>query len=344
MTTGVDPLTGRTLGWPIAAARSDIVNHVVERSFRLEAPSGLGAKPRPELIGPVLTHLRDTLQDAVRMGFLHSSRARGRIPHDIKAAAEVRYIGHAQADGGEGATLLRFEVAPFGEAAAGLFAQTQLWDDGPRPEQTAFELLGAALDDVGSRRAESNRFDPNLLRRIAGYRRMFGRGVLSRIVLPDSALPQSPRLDAEIVLSARALSDATPKPRRVRVTGRLDLMGASQGVLKIHVGPNGLVTALWDGDEPIDGLTTLFNRAVVCEGLGVFRPSGSLLRIDADAIALAGAQDAAFGHVPRAVPTSDIGRAMRLRSSEAPVYAAFLGSVPAEETEEEFVAAVEAMS
>ena len=61
----------------------------VERSFRLEAQTGLGAKPRPELLGPVLTYLRDTLQDSVRMGFLHTSRARGRIPGSIKAAADV---------------------------------------------------------------------------------------------------------------------------------------------------------------------------------------------------------------------------------------------------------------
>ena len=49
---------------------------LLERTFELRGPEGLGAKPRPELIGPVFSHLHDTLQDAVRMGFLHSSRAR----------------------------------------------------------------------------------------------------------------------------------------------------------------------------------------------------------------------------------------------------------------------------
>ena len=61
----------------------------VERSVLLEAPSGLGAKPRPELIGPVLSQLHQTLQDSVRMGFLHSSRARGRVPLGIQRAADV---------------------------------------------------------------------------------------------------------------------------------------------------------------------------------------------------------------------------------------------------------------
>lgn len=314
----------------------------VERSFRLEAPSGLGAKPRPELIGPVLTRLHDTLQDAVRMGFLHSSRARGRLPAAIKAAADVRYLGHSAE--GDLVTFLRFEVAPFGEVAQELFAQTKLWDDGPRADQTAFELLAAALDDVGTRRIESNRFDPGLLRRISGYRRLFGDDGLNSIVLPDVALPKASRLDAAVVFSAKELASVTPQPKRVRVTGRLDLMGASQGVLKIDVGSGAVVTALWDGNEPIDELKSLFNRDVVCEGMGVFRPSGSLLRIDADAIAPASRADDFFRQVPMAVARSDPSRSMRLRSGEPSAYAAFLGSVPGEESDEEFAAAIEELS
>lgn len=313
----------------------------VERSFRLEGREGLGARPRPELIGPVLTHLHDTLQDAVRMGFLHSSRARGRVPRGLKAAADVRYIGHAEA--GANATLLRFEVAPFGEAAADLFTQTRLWDDMPGPEQTAFELLGAALDDIASRRDDSNRFDPGLLRRIGHYRAVFRRG-LSSIELPDIAAPRPSRLDQTVIEAAHALADATPRPRRVRVFGRLDLMGVSQGVLKIHVPDGGVVTALWDGDVRIEELHDLLNRDVVCEGTGVFRPSGTLLRIDADAIAQAGATDAGFAHTPRAAPVAEIERRLRLRAGEASAYGRLLGSIPPEEPDEEFAAAVEALS
>lgn len=315
--------------------------NVVERSFRLEGPSGLGAKPRPELIGPVLTHLHDTLQDAVRMGFLHSSQARGRIPRGIKAAADVRYIGHSQAD--EFATLLRFEVSPFGDVAADLFKQARLWDDMPTANQTAFELLGAALDDIGMRREESNRFDSGLLRRIARYKVIFRRG-LSRIVLPDVAAPRPSQLDASVIESAHALSDATPPSRRVRVSGRLDLMGVSQGVIKIHVAGGAVVTALWDGKEPIDELRSLLNRDVVCEGVGVFRPSGTLLRIDADAVAAAAAGDASFAFVPRAPKVGDIKRQLLLKSGEASPYGELLGSIPPEESDEDFAAAIEAMS
>jgi hypothetical protein len=93
------------------------------------------------------------------MGFLHSSRARGRVPTSLRAASEVRFLGHS---GETGATVLHFEVPTFGSVASELFEQRLLWDDGPKPEETAFELFGAALHDVAVRRTESNSFDPGV--------------------------------------------------------------------------------------------------------------------------------------------------------------------------------------
>ncbi|MDP2133187.1 MAG: hypothetical protein Q8J99_06225 [Sulfuritalea sp.] len=312
----------------------------IERSFRLEASEGLGGKPRPELIGPVLAHLHETLQDTVRMGFLHSSRARGRVPASLRLAADVRYLGHS-ADG-DTATLLHFEVPSFGEAAADLYRQQSLWEDGPQPEQTAFELLGSALSDVAARCTDSSRFDSGLLRRFASYRRMFGRGHLNRIALPDTALPQPGQLDASVAEAAKTLFSATPAPRRVRVAGRLDVLGASQGVLKLDTGQGAIVTALWEGD--VEALKDYFNKDVVIEGMAMFRPSGALLRVDATAIAAASARDEFFRVVPSGVLTQDFLRTARLRPGEKSAYARILGSIPAEETDEEFAAAVEAMS
>lgn len=314
---------------------------LLERTFELRGPEGLGAKPRPELIGPVFSHLHDTLQDAVRMGFLHSSRARGRIPACLRAAADVHYVGHSA--GGEGGTLLRFEVPSFGSVTGELFGQKLLWEDGPQPEQTAFELLGAALSDVRKRRKESNRFDSGLLRRISSYRRMLKRGIES-IRLPDTALAEPGQIDSVAVIAASELCAATPLSRRVRVTGRLDVMGASQAVLKLDIKSGAAVTAVWEGVLPIEELKDYFNRDVVIEGAGVFRPSGLLLRVDADAIALASAQDEFFRQVPEALALPDYSSLTQLRPGERSPFSRILGSIPAEETDEEFAAAVEALS
>jgi len=314
---------------------------LIERTFELSGPEGLGAKPWPEKIGPVFTHLHDTLQDAVRMGFLHSSRARGRISACLKAAAEVHYVGHSANKAG--GTLLHFEVASFGSVAGELFEQKLLWEDGPKPGQTAFELLGAALIDVRKLQKESNRFDRGMLQRVSSYRRILRRGI-DRIRLPDTDLPDVSEIDQVVVDAASELCAATPTPRRVRVTGRLDLMAARQSVLKLDIKEGVFVTAVWEGVPPVEALKDFFNRDVVIEGAGVFRPSGSLLRIDADAISFAGAQDEFFRQLPTAMTSPDYQVITRFRPGEKTPFGRILGSIPAEETDEEFAAAVEAFS
>jgi hypothetical protein len=270
------------------------------------------------------------------MGFLHSSRARGRVPTSLRAAADARFLGHS---GDDGATLLHFEIPTFGSVAGDLFQQRLLWDDGPRPDETAFELFGAALHDVAVRRADSNSFDPGLLRRIRTYQRVLSRGV-DQITMPDTMVERRGRIDAEVVVAASELYAVMPLPRRVRVTGRLDVMGASQGVLKVDVKPGEIVTALWEGDEPVESLREFFNRDVVIEGIAVFRPSGSLLRIDAEAIVPASAQDEFFRGIPTGVVQRDYHKLARLRAGEKSAYAQLRGSLAGGESDEEFQAAL----
>jgi len=127
------------------------------------------------------------------------------------------------------------------------------------------------------------------------------------------------------------------------VTGRLDVMGASQGVLKLDIRPGEVVTALWEGEEPVESLREFFNKDVVVEGVGVFRPSGSLLRIDADAIAAASSQDEFFRQVPSAAIQPDYHKVARLKAGEKSAYAQLRGSLSGDETDEEFDAAVAAL-
>ena len=313
----------------------------VERIFRLEGPKGLGARPHPGLVGDLMVQLPDTLRDAVRMGFLHSSRAEGRLSNALKAASEVRFVDVSSDS--DDVTNVRFELPVFGEAAPELFAQGQLWDRGPKPEGSAFDLLGDALVDIGAGRVDSDHFDQALLGRIAHYGRLFKHG-LTRIALNGDGGGMIAQVSPAVVESAHMLSRRTPTPRRVRVTGRLDLMGASQGILKLHLRPGEIVTALWAGPKNLEEFKDSFNRDVVVEGLGVFRPSGTLLRIEAEALLPATSQDEFFRQLPEGIIERDYSQAVRLRAGEPSVYARILGSIPAEESDEEFAAAVEAMS
>jgi hypothetical protein len=289
----------------------------------------------------VLAGISDALLDAVRMGFRHSSRAPGRVPTSLRAAADVRYVGLEGRN--DDTSVLHFRVPRFDVAAADLFAQGRLWEEGPQPEDTAFELLGSALRDIGGRVAESSSFDRGILRRVRAYHRLLDRG-LTRIDMPDTVSDHQGHVDRAVVDAANDLLTSTPRPRRVRVMGRLDTIAVSQAVMRIEVTPGTLVTAAWEGQGKVDAFRSLLNEDVVAEGQGVFRPSGTLLRVDVDAFAPATARDEAFRLVPSAPVFSDYGSTIRLRPGERSSIASIFGRIPAEESDEVFAAAVDELS
>jgi len=313
---------------------------LIERTFELRGPEGLGAKPRPELIGPVLARVRETLLDSVRMGFLHSSHARGRIPTCLQRAAEVRFLGHA--GGKDDSTLLRFEVPEFGSVAAELFEQGQIWSTGPKPEQTAFELLAESLHDVRKQAKDSERFDHALLRRFASYRHLLRRG-LNSIALPDANISASESIDEALSTAAENLFRETPPARRVRLCGRLDLLGVSKRVMGLFLEDGAAVTAVWTTEGFVD-LASFLDKQVVIEGLAEFRPSGALLRVDADAIREASAGDAWFSALPLPEVRRNYQKARAtVRPGQKP-YASIFGLIPGEESDEAFAAAVAELS
>jgi hypothetical protein len=311
--------------------------HYVEKTFAMSAPSGLGAEPRPELIGPLLSGLHATLVDSVRMGFLHASRLRGRIPRGLEAAADVRFLGLEGV--GDTETKLHFRVASFGDVAAELFEQRQLWDDGPKPEQNAFDLLALSLGDVRSERSDSSRYDQGLLNRFAKFGRTLNLGVES-IRIEGAPLEQA-QIDQQLVHATNELRKLTPPSRRVRLSAKLDMLGVSRKVMGLYLEDGSLVTALWNADD-FAGLANFLDKEVTIEGQAVFRPSGKLLRIDADAISPATAGDAYFSTMP--LPgVVDYAALARTRPGVYP-YKELFGMIPGDESDEEFLKLIESMS
>jgi hypothetical protein len=312
-----------------------MTNQYVERSFELQGPTGLGAEPRPELIGPVLAGLHDTLLDSVRMGFMHASRTRGRIPKALQAAADVRFVGIEGSN--DDSTTLHFRVPRFGDVAEELFHQMQLWDDGPKPEETAFDLLIQSMQDVRDQAKDSSRFDHALLTRFASYRAPLRRG-LNAIVVKGSEAGET-RFDQALTEAAESLRRQTPPSRRVRLCGKLDMMGVSRKVMGLYLDDGTPVTALWNEDDFM-GLSNFLGKDVTIEGLAMFRPSGKLLRIDADTIAAAEAKDAFFSKLPVAGLSSESATSSLPRRGQ-PTYANLLGLIPGDESEQEFIHALE---
>lgn len=258
----------------------------------------------------------------------------------LHRAADVHYLGHSA--GEDNSTILRFEVPQFGSVAEELFAQGQLWETGPKPEQTAFDLLAASLHDVRLMSRDSERFDHEMLHQFAGYRRLL-KDDLKSIVLADARIPEPEAIDESLGAAASELFRATPPARRVRLCGRLDLLGVSRRVLGLVLEDGTAATAVWTMDDIVD-LANYIDKQIVIEGLAEFRPSGKLLRVDANAIRFAGVGDSAFSTMPLPERQPNYQQAAAIIRPGHKPYAAIYGLIPADESDEEFTAAVEAMS
>jgi hypothetical protein len=162
---------------------------------------------------------------------------------------------------------------------------------------------------------------------------------LVSIDLPDARLRQPESFNEALSDAAESLYLQTPPARRVRICGKLDLLGVSKRVLGLFLEDGAPVTAVWTSEGFVD-LASFLDKQVVVEGLAEFRPSGVLLRVDADAIREAGAGDASFSTLPLGEVRRNYPKeAVTVRPGQQP-YAAIFGLIPGEE----FAAAVDELS
>lgn len=315
---------------------------MVEHTLQIAGPRVADGKPAPAAVGNVLRQVEFVAKEAVRMGFRHSSRKPGRPPAWLNAAEDIRFVGVSA--GNEGTTLLHFEAPKFGDVADDPYRQQDLFEVPPARTDTAFDLLGDILADIAARVRDSERYDIGLLHRFDRFGgTVFNHGV-ETIVLQGDRLPtvSPPRIDLQLAQTAASLYWETPAPKRVRVAGKLDMIRDSDRVFNLILDAGERLRGVWTGGDT-SVLADYFKRNVVVGGTAVFRASGALLRVDADAMVLAGAKDNFFSVMPTPTPRKlDVPEMVRVRKSRGGI-AAVIGKWPGEETEEELLAALKEM-
>jgi hypothetical protein len=145
-------------------------------------------------------------------------------------------------------------------------------------------------------------------------------------------------LNAATISTARTFYDSTPGSRRVKVFGKLDMVRASTQRFALIL-PSGEEAQgiLRDGD--ICDLQGLLAKPIVVFGKAVYRPSGRLLRIDADKIEIGSETDQFFGKIPPGVPAQPAAMKNHVASVRGGVNAIF-GKWPGTETDEQVAEAM----
>jgi hypothetical protein len=314
----------------------------VHHSIRLTSRDGFGGEAPPVPVGNLLRQIKPAVRESIMMGLVGRSRPPGRPPAWLVSASDVRFIGIEGESQGD--TVLHFEAPRLGEAAEELYQQQEFWPSKPPAEDTGFDLLGDVLSDVAAHRADSDRFDSPLLKRIGGFGKIL-HGVYQRASLTGHRYTdQQPAvLDGNTIANALRLDFEMPMPQRVRVVGNLDMIRLSSRGFELILDDGTLARGvLIEGD--MAALKPLVGHRALVQGEAFYRPSGRLLRIDAARVDPGEDQPGIWSVIPPPRRRKLDTRQLLKRQGPSSGISAFFGTWPGDETDEEWEEMIERLS
>ncbi|WP_437483834.1 hypothetical protein WME75_43570 [Sorangium sp. So ce1014] len=215
----------------------------------------------------------------------------------------------------------------------GLFAAAE-------PSRSCLDYLEDSLDDALAGREDSDRYDRPLMATLEGLGRLFRHGVDSIELVNGRTL----RVDRRGVEAIRALRQRTPEDRRIAVGGKLDAIRRSDRSFTLVLTSGETLRGL--AAESVDpaALARLFGQPAIVSGFAKFRPSGKVLRVEAERIDPATGDVAAWSTMPRPLDMPAHLHRFHVPQGPGSGVAAILGAIPMDDTEEEFQAAIEELS
>jgi hypothetical protein len=245
-----------------------------EHVLEFDGMKAAGITPRH---GPFLRELLDVLGDgclqATRLRVDGRSTASGSPPKWLESASSFE-LGAIRADA------IVLQSRPLQTALVQLQVSHMFSDFDPG--RSCLDLFEDSLDDALSGREESDRYDRHLMETIEGLGRLFRYGIKRIAVINGRTL----NVDAHAIELIKSLRTRMPDDRKLKIPGVLEQVEPSNRtfVLRSDTGQR-----LWGiaspGASREASLTEVASMPVIVEGIAKYRPSGTILRIEAERIA-----------------------------------------------------------
>jgi hypothetical protein len=310
------------------------------RQVILKSDNHYGQRVPSQQFGRLLEVIPAAVRHSMRMRLEGRSRAKGRRPDWLSASTDIRFVGHE----GDDQTILHFETETLGESAPHLYAQQELWPIRPDSSDTGFELLADVVTDIAAANSDSDRFDRKLLEDFTRFQAILKES-FSEIRFSGNRQGTSPTatINAAVLRNANTLRSNLPSPRKIRICGKLDLLGISTQTFGMILDNGQKVSGILVSDG-IESLVGLLNTHVIAVGKAIFRPSGRMLRIDAERIQSASHTDTFFNSIPQ--PKMKQLKLKDLFEQQKPKLGipAIFGKWPGTETDAEIAKALEDLS
>ncbi|XXT19106.1 hypothetical protein WME94_53660 [Sorangium sp. So ce429] len=290
------------------------------------------ATQRAPFLRDLLDILVDGAQQATRLQIDGRSTAPGTPPAWLEDAAafEVEQIQERE-------IILR--APSLADALSHCSRQLDLFT-AAEPSRSCLDYLEDSLDDALAGREDSDRYDRSLMATLEGLGRLFRRGVDSIELINGRTL----HIDPGGVEAIRALRQRTPEDRRVAVGGKLDASRHSDRSFTLVLTSGETLRGIAAESVDPSDLARLFGQPAIVSGMAKFRPSGKVLRVEAERIDPATGDLAVWSTMPRPLDTPAHLHRFHVPQGPGSGVAAIFGAIPMDDTEEEFQAALEELS
>lgn len=292
-----------------------------------------------EIARDFLQVVEPALRSAIYMAIQGSGKSIGRPPTWAQAIGDIalRKV-HTN-----GVACFHFDAPTLGEAAPELYHQPDFWRSMPPQNATAFDLLAVAIDELHKGNLDSDCLDDAVLGRVASFGRLFKHGVHGIEMTGGNLRREISRIDNQILENAGKFVKTTPRPQAIRVVGTLDMIRNSTRAFGLLLQDGSSIAGVYQPGD-MTHLQPLFRMQVTVNGRMIFRPSGRLLRIDADRVVLGDDESTLWKHLPDAsAPRLQMRQIRQIQGPRSGV-SAIIGKWPGDESEEEITAALEELS
>jgi hypothetical protein len=241
----------------------------------------------------------------------------------------------------EGSTVLIVEAPSLAEAVPERFGQSDLFQT-VDPTRSCLDLLEESVRDAVAGRLDSDAYDDGLIKTFEEFSRVLRHGV-DAVELGDGT---PVRIDGGSVEAFGRLRRAIPPEQHVRVAGKLDVLRHSDRMFTLILESGAHVRGVVAAENvDLSPLGELWGQEVVVTGVAKFRPSGSVLRIEAERIERADAQDLSLWSTePR--PVFDVLDERALRQPQGPRSGvnAIFGQLADAESDDDVIEALDQLS
>ncbi len=292
------------------------------------------------LLKDLLDAILPGVEQALRLRVEGRSVVRGKPPAWLVRATEIHVLPFQS-----GSTRIFLEAPSLIEAAPEQFQQLDLFTE-IDPHQSCLDVYCDSLSDAFHGNLDSERFDGRLLETFLALEKVLNHAV-EKLEWKHGGTMSFDTMSFDSAAWARlhGLERALPGDRTVQVVGKLDHLKHSQRAFTLVTGDGNSIKGVLTEDVDLDRLRNLWGKQARVVGMAKFRPSGDVLRLEAELVEPATAKDETLWS-KKPGPLLDGTASIEIHKPQGPRsgLAAIFGQWPGDESDEDIEAALEEIS